>query len=296
MRYIIKLYFILLLSSGLIAQVASEHLYYGPSSLAMAGSDVAIPKQSWSVFVNPAGIANQKGLAFVAGSESLFGQEYFDHSLIGFQFRLPRYGSFGLSIENFSVDYSGNSLSKETAIGIHQGILLRADRNSTLSFGYGIKSYVIDYGSSAGASGDGSDGIDLGSQSSWGLDIGLLASLADRIRFGAKAFNINSPTLGEANSAVRLPQRAQVGIAFSPYDLVWTTASLTKSVGHPTHFHSGMSYEIQDNIFLKAGMQTNPNRFATGFGVYIKKVRIDYGLITHPVLPLSHQLSIEVNR
>ena len=296
MRYIIKLYFIVLLSSGLIAQVASEHLYYGPSSLAMAGSDVAIPKQSWSVFVNPAGIANQNGLALIAGSETLFGQEYFDHSFIGFQFRLPRYGSFGLSIENFSVDYSGKSLSKETAIGIHQGILLRKDRNSTLSFGYGIKSYVIDYGSSAGASGDGSDGIGLGSQSAWGLDIGLLASLADRIRFGAKAFNINSPTLGEANSAVRLPQRAQVGIAFSPYDLVWTTASLTKSIGHPTHFHSGLSYEIQDNIFLKAGMQTNPNRFATGFGVYIKKVQIDYGLITHPVLPLSHQLSIEVNR
>jgi len=296
MLNIIKIYFILFLSSGLIAQVVSEHLYYGPSSLAVAGSDVAIPKQSWSVFVNPAGIAKQKGVALVAGSESLFGQEYFNHSLIGFQFRLPRYGSFGLSIENFSVNYSGNSLSKETAVGIHQGILLRADRNSTLSFGYGIKSYMIEYGSSAGASGDGSDGINLGSQSAWGLDIGLLASLADRIRFGAKAFNINSPTLGEANIAVRLPQRAQVGIAFSPYDLVWTTASLTKSVGHPTHFHSGMSYEIQDNIFLKAGMQTNPNRFATGFEVYIKKVRIDYGLITHPVLPLSHQLSIEVNR
>ena len=296
MRYINKIYIILLLSSGLIAQVVSEHLYYGPSSLAMAGSDVATPRQSWSIFTNPAGIAEQKGLALVAGTESLFGQEYFDHSLIGLQFRLSGYGSFGLSIENFSVDYNGNSLSKETAVGIHQGILLRTDRNSTISFGYGLKSYTVDYGLSAGVSGDGSDGIDLGSQSSWGLDIGLLASLADRIRFGAKAFNINSPTLGEANSAVRLPQRAQVGIAFSPYDLVWTTASLTKSVGHPTHFHSGMSYEIQDNIFLKAGMQTNPNRFATGFGVYIKKVRIDYGLITHPVLPLSHQLSIEVNR
>ena len=201
-----------------------------------------------------------------------------------------------ISIEDFSVDYSGNSLSRETAVGFHQGIMLRSDRNSTISFGYGIKSYTVDYGSSAGVSGDGSDGIELGSQSSWGVDIGLLASLAERIRFGARAFNINSPTLGDANGAVRLPQRAQVGIAFSPYDLVWTTAALTKSSGHPTHFHGGMSYNILDNVFLKAGVQANPNRFTTGFGVFIKMISIDYGLITHPVLPLSHQVSIEVNR
>ena len=292
----IKIYILLSIFSGLIAQVASEHLYYGANSLSMAGSDIAIPKSSWSMFVNPAGIAEQKTLSLVASSESLFGQDYFSHSLFGVQFRMPRAGSFGLSIEDFSVDYSGNTLSRETAIGIHQGIMLRSDRNSIISFGYGIKSYTVDYGSSAGVSGDGSDGIELGSQSAWGVDIGLLASLAERIRFGARAFNINSPTLGDANSAVRLPQRAQVGIAFSPYDLVWTTAALTKSSGHPTHFHGGMSYNILDNVFLKAGVQANPNRFTTGFGVFIKKIRIDYGLITHPVLPLSHQVSIEVDR
>ena len=292
----IKIYLLLSIFSGLIAQVASEHLYYGASSLSMAGSDIAIPKSSWSMFVNPAGIAEQKTLSLVASTESLFGQDYFSHSLFGIQFRVPKAGSFGLSIEDFSVAYSGNSLSRETAVGFHQGIMLRSDRNSTLSFGYGIKSYTVDYGSSAGVSGDGSDGIELGSQSSWGVDFGLLASLAERIRFGARAFNINSPTLGDANGAVRLPQRAQVGIAFSPYDLVWTTAALTKSSGHPTHFHGGMSYNILDNVFLKAGVQANPNRFTTGFGVFIKKIRIDYGLMTHPVLPLSHQVSIEVNR
>ena len=293
---IIKIYLLLSIFSGLIAQVASEHLYYGASSLSMAGSDIAIPKSSWSMFVNPAGIAEQKTLSLVASTESLFGQDYFSHSLFGIQFRVPKAGSFGLSIEDFSVAYSGNSLSRETAVGFHQGIMLRSDRNSTISFGYGIKSYTIDYGSSAGVSGDGSDGIELGSQSSWGVDIGLLASLAERVRFGARAFNINSPTLGDANSAVRLPQRAQVGIAFSPYDLVWTTAALTKSSGHPTHFHGGMSYNIVDNVFLRAGVMTNPNRFATGFEFIVKKIRINYGFMTQPVLPLSHQFSIEVNR
>ena len=68
---IIKIYLLLSIFSGLIAQVASEHLYYGANSLSMAGSDIAIPKSSWSVFVNPAGIAEQKTLSLVAGTESL---------------------------------------------------------------------------------------------------------------------------------------------------------------------------------------------------------------------------------
>jgi hypothetical protein len=262
----------------------------------MSASDVALPKDSWSLFVNAAGIARQQGLSLVASSQSHFNQDYLSHSLLGLQFKTSKYGAYGISVENFSVDYSGSSLSAETAIGFHQGIMLRLDRSSSFSIGYGVKYYNIDYGTSAGPSGDGSDGIKLGSLSTFGLDISFLGSLADRIRVGAKALNINSPTLGDANNATRLPQRSQIGIAYSPYDLVWTTVSFNKSVGHPTHFSSGLSYEIQKNIFLKTGMQTSPNRFSSGFEVYFKKIKIDYGFITHPVLPLSHQISIEVNR
>ena len=281
---------------NVFSQVTTEQIYYGASSLSMSASDVALPKDSWSLFVNAAGIARQQGLSLVASSQSHFNQDYLSHSLLGFQFKTSKYGAYGISVENFSVDYSGSSLSAETAIGFHQGIMLRSDRISSFSMGYGIKYYNIEYGSSAGPSGDGSDGIKLGSLSTFGFDISFLGSLADRIRVGAKALNINSPTLGDANNSTRLPQRSQIGIAYSPYDLVWTTVSFNKSVGHPTHFSSGLSYEIQKNIFLKTGMQTSPNRFSSGFEVYFKKIKIDYGFITHPVLPLSHQISIEVNR
>ena len=293
----ISFYIFMIISLGnAYSQVTTEQIYYGASSLSMSASDVALPKDSWSLFVNAAGIARQQGLSLVASSQSHFNQDYLSHSLLGFQFKTSKYGAYGISVENFSVDYSGRSLSAETAIGFHQGIMLRSDRNSSFSIGYGIKYYNIEYGSSAGPSGDGSDGIKLGSLSTFGLDIRFLGSLADRIRVGAKALNINSPTLGDANNSTRLPQRSQIGIAYSPYDLVWTTVSLNKSVGHPTHFSSGLSYEIQKNIFLKTGMQTSPNRFSSGFEVYFKKIKIDYGFITHPVLPLSHQISIEVNR
>ena len=290
------LIFLMFISGNIFSQVTSEQIHYGASSLSMAASDIAVPKTSWSAFVNAAGIVDQQGLTFVASSQSHFSQDFLSHSLFGVQFKHSKYGSFGISLENSSVDYNDNNLATETAIGFHQGIALRSDRNSSFSVGYGLKSYTIDYGSSAGPSGDGSDGIELGSLNAFGLDVSFLGSLGKRIKVGAKALNINSTTLGNANLATRLPQRSQIGLAYSPYDLVWTTAALNKSVGHPTNFSSGFSYEAQQNIFLRAGMQSSPNRFSSGLEFYFKKVSITYGFITHPVLPLSHQLSIEVNR
>ena len=295
--FLIRLYIILILPSvSLFSQVTSEQLHYGASSLSMANSDIAFPKTSWSAFVNPAGIVNQRGLTLVASSQSHFNQSFIDHSLFGVQLSNLKYGSFGISIENSSVNYGGNDLVKEIAVGLHQGIALRTDGISSFSVGYGIKSYSVEYGSSAGPSGDGSDGINLGSLNTIGLDISFLGSLGNRIRAGAKAFNINSPSLGNANNATRLPQRAQIGLAYSPYDLVWTTVALNKSVGHSTNFSSGFSYEISKKVFLRSGMQTSPNRFSSGVEFNFKNISVSYGFITHPVMPSSHQVSLELNR
>ena len=288
--------FLSLLNSDVFSQVTSEQLHYGAASLSMANSDIALPETSWSAFVNPAGLVNQKGLTLVASSQSHFSQSFINHSLFGVQFKNPKYGSLGISVENSSVNYSGNELVTETAIGLHQGIALRTDGISSFTIGYGIKSYSIEYGNSAGPSGDGSDGISLGALNTFGLDISFLGSLGDRIRAGAKAFNINSPSLGNANNATRLPQRAQIGLAYSPYDLVWTTVALNKSVGHSTNFSSGFSYEISKRFILRSGMQTSPNRFSSGFEFHFKNVNVSYGFITHPVMPSSHQISFELNR
>jgi len=289
-----KVILLILVLSVSFAQVTSEHLYYGASSLGMAGSDVACQGGAWAIFNNPAGLAGQERNSVVLGSESLYGLSYFKHTLAGFQIGLPFVGTIGISVEDFSTDYKSRSLAHETATGFYQGITLQADRNSTLFFGYGIRLQMVDYGQSAGPSGDGSDGRDLGSHQAVGLDAGLLASLQERIRFGAKVTNINHPQLGEANAAVDLPRRIQIGMAYSPYNLVWTTAALSRSMEYPTQIHAGMDYEILPSLHLRAGVQSNPNRFGAGFSLKWEILHIDYGFLTHPVLPLTQQLSLEI--
>ena len=75
-----------------------------------------------------------------------------------------------------SVTVGGAQLTQETTIGAHYGFFLQKDRNSSLSIGIGAKYLSVSYGESAGASGDGSDGIDLGKSQTIGLDLGLQAS------------------------------------------------------------------------------------------------------------------------
>ena len=291
-----KILYLLFSISIASSQVTTEHLLSGSPSLSLAGSDIARPANAWSLFVNPAGLAEKHKKSAVIGTESLYGMPYFTYMLAGIQFDLPRMRNLGLSMENLSTDYEGNSLSREIAVGFSQGLTLQADRNSTLLFGYSIKAYSVGYGQSAGISGDGSDGRSLGNHNTIGLDVGVLATLSERIRFGAKVTNINHPQMGKANTAVYLPRRLQMGLAYSPYDLVWTTAALTHSAGHNTQINAGLTYEILRGVILSSGVQSDPNRFATGFSYTWEFMSFTYGLITHPVLPVSHQVSIEIRR
>ena len=81
-QHLINVYILLIFTSGSIySQVTSEQAHYGASSLSMAASDIAIPKTSWSAFVNAAGIVDQQGVTFVASSQSHFSQDFLSHSL-----------------------------------------------------------------------------------------------------------------------------------------------------------------------------------------------------------------------
>jgi len=53
-----------------------------------------------------------------------------------------------------------------------------------------------------------------------------------------------------------------------------------------------MEYMIMDNLILRTGIQTNPNRFSAGFSYNVFKTDIAYSFITHHIMPTTHQLSI----
>ncbi len=284
----------LLLSCCVFAQVTSDRPFAGARALALGGSAVAAQQDAWAAFNNPSGLSRVTGIAAAFGYDNGYGYDFLSHSLFSAVMPVSRFGTVGLMFDRSGVEYGGNTLATETAIGLSHGFFLQKDGNSTLALGYNLKYLTVDYGKSAGASGDGSDGVSLGSSSTMGVDLGITASLRERYRVAARVSNINRPQMGQANFAADLPWSMQIGLAYSPYDLVWTTASMQRTGGLDTQYSAGIEYRILEQVALLTGVQSNPNRLGLGLRIELRSFAVDYGLLTHPVLPVTQQLSLGV--
>ena len=290
-----RILILLVLTTGLAwSQVATDVMYKTARSAALAASDVAHVADGNALFTNPAALVDVGGWSILAGYQNLFGQSWLPYTVFGVSSRLPGvWGTAGISVESSGVTYLDTSLSNELAIGFSHGFYIMKDRLSALAVGYTVKYYSLDFGNSAGYAGDGTGGLDLGSGSAMGLDIALRANISD-CHWGAVVVkNINQPRIGQNSAKVDLPREINVGLGYSPYHKVWTTFSLISAVGHDSQFHAGLEYVVSDMFTLLAGMQSSPNRVGLGFNAHLVGFDLAYGMLTHPVLPMTHQFTLQ---
>ena len=123
--------------------------------------------------------------------------------------------SASLFFQNFGVKYEGSDMSQESTFGFSHGFYLLKDMNSSLSFGYTIKGYYWELAQSV-------DGLDLGSQMVFGVDIAMQANIYRRTWIGFYALNLNNPKIGEYEK-YDLPRRFVVGLGYQPFSGVTTT-------------------------------------------------------------------------
>lgn len=292
MRRVIILLFMV---TGLAwSQVTTDVMYKTARSTALAASDIAHVTGGNALFTNPAALVDVDRRSVVAGYQNLFGQSWLPYTIFGLSSQLPGvWGTVGVSLESSGVSYQDTSLSNELAVGFSHGFYLMQDRLSALAVGYTIKYYAIDLGQSAGYAGTGSGGLDLGNGSAIGVNIALRANLSQRHWGAVVVKNINQPRIGVNSAKVDLPREIQAGIGYTPYNRVWTTFSLVSSVGHDTQFHAGLEYGISDMFSLLTGIQSSPNRVGLGFNAHLVGFDLGYGLLTHPVLPMTHQFTLQ---
>ncbi len=282
---------LLVFTSMIYAQVTSDTQYQGARQLALAGSDIAWEQDAFAVFHNPAGAAWQNNLRVGLGYEHLFGLSYLPHITTAVSVPVGKYGTSSLSFEQLAVSYQSNDLSTENSLGVSQSFFLMKDRMTSLAVGISFNYYSVNYGKSAGISGDGSDGINLGSTSTYGLSLGFQGSLHETHWVGAWVKNINSPGLDNADVVSYLPRSIALGYSYAPYHLVRTHFSMTKSVGRIGQYHAGLEYELTPYFTVLSGVHSNPNRFGAGLKLHVKSMNIYYAILTHPVLPLAQQFT-----
>jgi hypothetical protein len=260
---------------------------------ALMGSNIAFSDDGSSLLLNPAAISGIKNGTVLASTQRIYNQSFLPHHVLATVWDLPGgMGKVGLGFESMSVSYQDRTLSGETALSLSHAFNLREDRISSLNMGYTLKYLAVDYGQSAGVTGDGSDGMDLGSASAFGVDVGFQATLSKRHWVGVVAHNVNRPLIGSGSVGFELPRDIQAGFSYAPTREVITSFMLVASPGLLTELHAGLEYAMNPNFSLRAGIQSQPNRFGTGFSFKVRGIALDYAMLTHPVLPVTHQFSL----
>jgi len=290
----IKLYCILLFAP-LFTQTVSDNAYTHAEVSAMAGAVAAEAGSNWSIFHNPAGITEVDGLQISLGGGKLYGYDWLPASNLSCTTPIPEIGTIGFAFQQLETKYSGKTLSKEQTLSIAQGFDLQHDKNSHLAIGYTANFVQWDLGKSAGVSGDGSDGLELGNINSITIDFGVLASLREKYRFGVLLKNINSGALGKGITRQVLPRRINVGITYIPMTGLATSIVSEHLLGRDDmQIKGAIKYTLNPHIKIYAGVQSNPNRFGLGATFTSTNQSISYGLLTHPVLPITHQINIGI--
>ena len=283
---------ILLLASLVFTQV-SDNAYVTTESLAMVGSNVAEFGSSNSIFNNPAGLSDLESIHLSAGGGNLYGFSWLPSYYFSMNAPIPVFGNISLGYQQLKTKSGSATLSTESSLSIGQGINLQKDKNSQLSFG-AVANYIQwDLGKSAGMSGDGSDGLNLGTLNTVTIDLGFIATLRHKYRCGVYIKNINSGAIGRGMTRTVLPRRLNAGVTYLPISTLSTSISMERLLGDSDiQIKGGLQYSLNSMINLMIGAQANPNRFGIGAKFKFINQTVTYGLITHPVLPITHQLSL----
>ncbi len=280
---------------SVFTQSFSNLSHVGSKSMGTAGAVVSDVNDLETVFYNPAGLVNIKPYSFIAGTTDLYGLKFLNHQFLSVS--LPY--SSAISIQQLGTNSSGFSdqnLSTEKSITFSKAFFLLDDANSKLSVGYNINGLIFYQNASAGVNGDGVGGLSSGETSILGLDIGVHASLRNKISFGAFIKNINNPYIGKGSSSSQLPRRMDVGFTYNPFDGLFTTFAIEKVLGQEqSSFRFGIQYDVIKSLTFRTGIQMNPNRFGFGLSYKFNNIEMSYSLLTHHLLSASNLLSIKVN-
>lgn len=221
----------------------------------------------WSLFNNPAGMSGIKQFHLMAAYDNKYGLEGMQTMSAGL-IRPFKYGHAGLSIHRF-----GDELYSEHLLG-----MAYSHKISRVQLGAKINYMQIHL-------------TDIGSKSTFTLEFGGIAEITPQLVFGAHVYNINQARLADYQDE-RIPTVMKVGISYKAFNKLLLAIETEKDVDFPAVVKAGIEYEIIKNLHLRTGISSKPfvNYFGIGFSP--KRLQFDYAVRSHPVLGLSHHLSL----
>ncbi|HLP17016.1 MAG TPA: hypothetical protein VK470_12200 [Bacteroidota bacterium] len=132
-----------------------------------------------------------------------------------------------------------------------------------------------------------------GSAQTSGVDLGISASPASGLTLGASVLNVNRPVIGAASD--ELPRVFILGMSYQLSSYACVSADMVKDVRFPESIHAGVEAAPLEFISIRAGTSTEPARIYGGLGIRAFAFEINYAIVTHQELGLTHTIGISFN-
>lgn len=257
--------FFFLFHQSVVAGFEQTNLGSRPSAL--GGAFMGLSDDCWSIFYNPAGLSRiNHNEAAVYYSPRPFGLNELSTTAFATNYS-TKIGTFALAAKKY-----GFELYKEIS-----GTLSYANSFLGINIGTGfhihtltIKGYGNDY--------------------TIGVDIGIMLPLAYNLLFGFSAKNINAPTIGRMKE--KLPQVFSFGTSYSPINNLFLLMDYEKEIMFDGSLKAGFEYWVFEFGVLRLGVNEKPSTISGGLGLRYSSLKIDYAIISHQELGLTHSITI----
>jgi hypothetical protein len=273
----------LVLLAGISGAYVFDSIDVSSKARGMGGAWVAGVEDATAIFYNPGALA-------VAGARNVYAsylkpnsQDFESLTFLAVSIPISENHCLGVAYRQFGVEYKDTKLLGESTFSAAYGLCLLKDIHSELYLGGGINLYSLDFGSTGT--------VDLGEETTLGVDVGFVGVLRQRTRIGFLAKNINEPAVGKGTREP-LPQWITAGIAYEPYYGVTTELDVRSLRGEETEIHMGMAFDVTDYLGLRFGFETQPSSLTGGLTVGVERLEVDYSYSSHSVLPGTHHVAL----
>jgi hypothetical protein len=262
-KSIFFLFFLQFITLCNIAIAGHENYPIGGRQAGMGFTGVAFA-DAWSATHNQAGLA-----LLDKPTLGIFYENRFVMKELGLKagvFALPtKSGTFAINLMQF-----GYSKYNESKIGIAYA------KSLGKRFSLGIQ---IDYLNTFFSEEYGNKGTAI-------AELGFLAQPIDNLFIGAHIYNISRSKIAAYNNE-RVPTLLTVGMAYKFSEKVLCSVEAEKDFDYKAIFKVGMEYQFIENVFVRAGVTSNPNQMCIGIGYILKRFKADVSFSTHQVLGVS---------
>lgn len=249
-------------------QIHAQSIYAPVSSRVIGMGDASVTLDGyWASFQNTAGITTTESLEVGATYENRFGMPGMDFMAAGVTGKLP-FGYATLNVFRFGDDiYNEQKVSLGYATEL--GIIKLGGRVNYIQ-------YQVQY---------------FGSQSTYSLDFGGIATITPQLVAGAQALNVSQSSL-LSDEDRRVPTLLKLGVSYRPRNYFMLNAEIEKDIVKQALVKLGAEYNFIERFYLRTGINSGSFQSFYGLGFKYLSLQWDYALSNHAEMGFSHSLSM----